>query len=113
MAEPGLWGAVRGGAIAAIIGFSQRGWQTAASADHRAQERAGTGVFAALVLFCVAQAQQDTDQATLAKLRTEQSSYSRSDLVHQVRWATLGVVKSLDGALAVACSAQLYAMKTS
>ncbi|MEJ0015946.1 MAG: hypothetical protein WDN25_05170 [Acetobacteraceae bacterium] len=111
--KPGLWGAACGAVVVAIVGFSQLGWRTAASADQFAQEQSDTAVVAALVPFCVAKAQQDTDQATLAKLRTEQSSYSRSDLVRQAGWATLGVAKSPDGPLATACSAKLYAMKTS
>jgi hypothetical protein len=65
-----------GGIIVTFVGFSQLGWRTAASADQLAQDRADIAVVAALVPFCVAKAQQDTDQATLAKLRTEQSSYS-------------------------------------
>lgn len=109
--KPGLWGAVCGAIILAFVGFSQLGWRTAASADQFAQERADTAVVAALVPFCVAKAQQDTDHATLAKLRVEQSSFTRSDLVRQAGWATLGVAKSPDDALAIACAKQL--LKTS
>lgn len=96
-----------------FVGFSQLGWKTAGSADALAQGRAETAVVAALVPFCVAKAEQNTEQATLAKLRTEQSSYSRSDLVEQAGWATLGTAKSPDVALALACSAKLYATKSS
>ena len=74
-----------------------------------AQERAETAVVAALVPFCVAKAQEDTEQAALAKLRAEQSSFSRSDLVTKAGWATLGVAKTPDSALARACSVKLYA----
>src|SRR6185437_13047923 len=40
--KPGLWGAAFGGIAMAIVGFSQLGWKTAASADNLAQERADT-----------------------------------------------------------------------
>jgi hypothetical protein len=96
----------------AIVGFSQLGWKTAGTAEQLAQERSDTAVVAALVPFCVAKAQQDTDHAVLAKFQAEQSSYSRSDLVVKAGWATLGVAKSPDSSLARACSLQLYTMKS-
>ena len=37
--KPGLWRAAFGGIAMAIVGFSQLGWKTAASADNLAQER--------------------------------------------------------------------------
>ena len=45
------------------------------SADQLAQDRAETAVVAALVPFCVAKAQEGTEQVALAKFRAEQSSY--------------------------------------
>ena len=110
--KPALWGAASGAIIMAIVGFSQLGWTTATTAEQLAQERADTAVVAALVPFCVAKAQQETEQASLAKFQAEQSSFSRSDLVTKAGWATLGAAKSPDG-LARACSVKLYGMKTS
>jgi hypothetical protein len=110
--KPALWGAASGAIIMAIVGFSQLGWTTATTAEQLAQERADTAVVAALVPFCVAKAQQDTEQASLAKFQAEQSSFSRSDLVTKAGWATLGAAKTPDG-LARACSVKLYGMKTS
>lgn len=97
--KPGLWGAAFGAIILAIVGFSQLGWKTATSAEQLAQERADTAAIAALVPFCVAKAEAVSEQVTLAKLRAEQSSFSRSDLVTKSGWATLGVAKSPDSAL--------------
>ena len=74
--------------------------------------RADTAVVAALVPFCVAKAQTETQQAALASFQAEQSSYSRSDLVVKAGWATLGTAKSPDSSLARACSAKLYGMKS-
>jgi hypothetical protein len=111
--KPGLWGAALGAIALGIVGFSQLGWRTAASADQLAQDRAETAVVAALVPFCVAKAQEGTEQVALAKLRAEQSAYSRSDLVSQSGWATFGVAKTPDSSLARACSVKLYEMKSS
>jgi hypothetical protein len=110
--KPGLWGAVAGAIAISIVGFSQLGWTTTSTAEKLAQERSDTAVVAALVPFCVVKAQQDPDKAVLTKFQTEQSSYSRSDMVMKAGWATLGNEKSPDNALARACSAKLQGMKS-
>jgi hypothetical protein len=110
--KPGVWGAVAGAIAISIVGFSQLGWTTTATAEKLAQERADTAVVAALVPFCVVKAQQDPDKAVLAKFQTEQSSYSRSDMVMKAGWATVGNEKSPDNALAHACSDKLQGMKS-
>jgi hypothetical protein len=109
--KPGLWGAACGAVAMAIVGFSQLGWTTQRTAEQMAQDQSQAAVVAALVPFCVAKAQQDPDHATLAKFQTEQSSYSRSDLVLQAGWATVGGKKAPDSDLARACSEQLHATK--
>lgn len=110
--KPGVWGAVAGAIAMAIIGFSQLGWTTAATAEQLAQERSNTAVVAALVPFCVAKAQQDPDKAVFAKFQAETSSYSRSDMVMKAGWATVGNEKSPDNALARACSDKLNGPKS-
>ena len=111
--KPALWGAVVGAIGMAIVGFSQLGWKTAGSAERVAQDRADTAVVAALVPFCVIKAQQDPDKAMLAKLRAEDSSYSRDELVTKAGWAAVGGDASPDGALVNACSDKLHGMKAS
>jgi len=110
--KPALWGAASGAIVMAIVGFSQLGWKTAGSAEQLAQERADTAVVAALVPYCVAKAELDTQQVTLAKFHAEQSSYSRNDMVTKAGWATLGTAKFPDNALARACSEKLQTMKS-
>ncbi len=68
---------------------------------------------AVLVPFCVTKAQQDPDQAMLAKLRAEDSAYTRNDMVSKAGWATVGGDTSPDSALANACSDKLRSMKSS
>ena len=111
--KPGLWGAVAGAIAMSTVGFWQLGWVTTSTAEHLAQDRAETAVVAALVPFCVVKAEQDPDnKEVLAKLHTEQSAYSRSDLVMQAGWATVGSQKAPDNALAHACSDKLNGMKS-
>ena len=111
--KPTLWGAAGGAVAMAIVGFSQLGWTTQGTAMQLAQDRADTAVVAALVPFCVVKAQQDPDHGTLAKFQTEQSSYSRSDMVMKAGWATVGGKTAPDNALARACSEKLQTLKTS
>lgn len=111
--KPALWGVAVGAIGIAILGFSQFGWRTAGSAEQFAQERADTAVVAALVPFCVTKAQQDPDKAVLAKLRAENSSYTRDDMVTKAGWATLGADMAPGSALANACSEKLHSMKSS
>jgi hypothetical protein len=110
--KPGLWGAAAGAVAMSIVGFSQLGWKTAGTADQIAQDRAEAAVVSALVPFCVAKAQQDPDRASFTKFQTEQSSYSRSDLVMKAGWATIGGKTTPDNALARACSDKLHGMKS-
>jgi hypothetical protein len=110
--KPGVWGAAGGAVAMAIIGFSQLGWTTQRTAEQLAVERSDSAVVSALVPFCVLKAQQDPDHATYATFQSEQSSYSRSDLVMKAGWATIGGKTVPDSALARACSDKLHAMKT-
>jgi hypothetical protein len=110
--KPGLWGAAIGAVGMATVGFSQLGWTTQRTAEQLAAERSGMAVVAALVPFCVTKAQQDPDHATLARFQTEQSSYSRSDLVMKAGWATIDGRTTPDNALARACSDKLHTLKS-
>lgn len=108
--KPGLWGTAFGAIAMATIGFAELGWTTAGTTEHVAQERAEMAAVAALVPFCITKAHQDTDRAALAKFLTEQSSYSRTDLVTKAGWATVGANTSPNDALARACSEKLFGM---
>ncbi len=105
--KPGIWGAVVGAVLTAIVGFSQLGWTTSSTAQQLAQKRADAAVVAALVPFCVAKAEQDPDKNVLTKFRAQTEGYARSDLVMKAGWATVGDQKSPDSALARACSEKL------
>jgi hypothetical protein len=72
-----------------------------------AQEQADAAAVTTLVPFCVAKAEQSSAQATLAKVRNEDSAFSRSDLVMQAGWATVDASKTPDNALAIACADRL------
>ncbi len=109
--KPGLWGAAAGAIAMAVVGFSYLGWTTAATSQKLAQDTADTAVVAALLPFCVTKAEADPNLTILAKLQTEQSSYSRHDIVMKAGWATLGGETSGRDDLARACADRLHAAK--
>jgi hypothetical protein len=109
--KPGLWGAAAGAVAMAVVGFSYLGWTTASTAEKLAQDTANTAVVAALVPYCVVKAQADPNLATLTKFQTEQSSYSRSDIVMKAGWATMDGATSGNDALARACAEKLHVVK--
>ena len=109
--KPGIWGAVIGAIAIMIFGFWQMGWTTAGTANRMAADRADSAVAAALVPFCVANAERDPDQTKIATLRAEQSGYTRSQLVSDSGWATLPGMTEPDRKLASACSDKLQGPK--
>ena len=109
--KPGIWGAIVGAIAIMILGFWQMGWTTAGTAHRMALDRADSEVAAALVPFCVANAERDPDQTKLAKVRAEQSGYSRSQLISASGWATLPGMTEPDRRLVSACSDQLQGPK--
>ena len=110
-AKPALWGAGCGAIAITLVGFSQLGWKTSHAAADMAQTQAEAAAVAALVPFCVAKAKQVSEQDTLAKVKADDSAFSRSDLVMKAGWATVGESKSPDNALAIACANTLREAK--
>ena len=111
--KPGLWGALCGAIAMSTVGFSYLGWKSNTSAEQMASDRADSAVVTAMVPFCVFKAKADTDATLLVKLKAEQSSYSRADMVMKAGWATLNAAKFGDNALARACSEQLHTQAAS
>ena len=109
--KPALLGAGCGAIAIIFIGFSQLGWKTSRAAADMAQEQADAAVVTALVPFCVAKAGQVSEQNTLAKVKADDSAFSRSDLVMKAGWATVGESKTPDNALAIACANTLRTAK--
>ena len=109
--KPALIGAGCGAIAITFVGFSQLGWKTSQAAADMAQERADAAAVTALVPFCVAKAEQTSEQDTLAKVKADDSAFSRSDLVMKAGWATVGDSKTPDNALAIACANALRKAK--
>ena len=106
--KPGIWGAFVGATATIIVGFWAFGWTTAGVAEGMSWDRTDSAVVAALVPLCVANAERDPDVAKLRRLRAEQSSYDRGQLVS---WATLPGMTTPNRRLASACSDKLRGPK--
>ena len=109
--KPGIWGAVVGAVAIMVLGFWQMGWVIGSTADRMATDRAQAAVAAVLVPFCVANAERDPDQAKLAKVKADQSGWSRSQLVSDAGWATMPGATAPTAGLAFACSEKLQGPK--
>jgi len=102
---PGVWGGIVGAIATMSVGFWAIGWTTAGTTDRMAKDRADSAVVAALLPFCVANAERDPEK--LAKARAEQSSHNRTQLVADSGWATMPGMTKPDRLLASACSDKL------
>ena len=58
----GLWGALGGAIVLAIIGFSWLGWVTGGTAQGMAEEMAENAVVARLAPICVEQFKKDSEK---------------------------------------------------
>jgi len=73
--------------------------------------QADAAAVTALVPFCVAKAEQPSEQATLARVRGEDFAFSRSELVMQAGRATAGTSKTPNNSLAITCANSLRTAK--
>lgn len=121
--KPGIWGAVIGVFVIAIVAFSA-GWVVwSGSAEEMAAKRAETAVLAALTPVCVAQfkstakastvtngddrtAQTRPEAAMLAALE-KTDSWKRGDFVEKKGWATMPGSAKPNEDVAQACANEL------
>src|SRR3546814_688238 len=101
--KPALLGACCGAAALFFIGFSLGGWKSASEAEQMAEERAHADVVAALLPFCVVNANTDPMSIqTLARMN-DARSYERTRIVMDAGWATMPGADAPNSALATAC----------
>lgn len=103
--KPAVMGAIVGGALTAIVGFSQGGWMMGGTAERLADQRSAAAVVDALVPFCVEQSKTDPQAtAKLAELGAIVSTYERANYVIKAGWATMPSAAEPNDALATACA---------
>lgn len=103
--KPGITGAIVGGVITMIVGFSQGGWYLQSSAERLAEVRSGVAVTQALVPICLSQSQSDPEHLRkLGELKAVTSSYGRRDFVMSAGWATMPSTEAPNRDVAMACA---------
>ena len=103
----GLWGALGGAIVLAIIGFAWAGWVTDSSAQKMAEELAQNTVVARLAPICVEQFNQDSEKDQKLKELKKIDSWKRSDYVDKQGWATMPGEKEPDSKVSEKCADML------
>lgn len=105
--KPSIYGAVIGGALVGIVGFTWGGWVTGGTARERAMEMARDDVVAAMVPVCLDMARNDPDRAVKLATIRDASSFRRRDALMETGWATVPGATAPDRDIAQACLASL------
>jgi hypothetical protein len=106
--KPGLVGAVAGGVIVAIGGFTLEGWMTEGNANQMARDLASESVVAAFVPICVERAENDPERiAKLATIRQATTAVRQRDALLAAGWAEIPGDAAASRNLATACLAAL------
>ena len=102
--KPGVWGAIGGAIVLAIIGFAWGGWVTGGTAQNMAEELAQKTVVARLAPICVEQYNQDSEKDQKLKELKEEGSWKRGGYVGKQGWATMPGEKEADSKVAKKCA---------
>ena len=101
--KPGICGAIVGGALLALVGFSWGGWVTGSEADRRAANMAHDEVMSAMVPICLEMSREDPQRMAKIAAIKDTATYRRRDVVMQSGWATMPGSEEPNRDLAQAC----------
>jgi hypothetical protein len=105
--KPAVWGAIIGGVLTMIIGFSWMGWMLGGTAERLALERSNAAVVVALTPSCINKFMQQPNAAVKLKELQTIDSWKQREFVEAGGWATSSGEKSPNSAVANACAEQL------
>lgn len=105
--KPGIYGAIGGAVLLAIVGFSWGGWVTGGTANDMAMSMAHDDVVAAMVPVCLDMAKTDPLRATKLATIKEASNYQRGNALMEAGWATMPGSDEPDRDIAKACAKAL------
>ncbi len=110
----GVWSAIGGAIVLAIIGFGFGGWMRGGTAQEMAKEMAENAVVDRLAPICVAQFQQDPNKEERLKELKKRDSWgkdNRRDLVENQGWATMPGEKEPDSKVSRECVNRLVELE--
>jgi hypothetical protein len=110
--KPAVWGAIVGGVITMIVGFSWMGWVLGGTADRMALERANAAVVVALTPSCVSRFMQQSNVAVKLKELQAIDTWRQREFVEAGGWATSSGDKAPNSNVASACAEQLVKAKS-
>ncbi len=105
--KPGLWGAVGGAIVLAIIGFTLGGWVTGGTAQQTADDAAENAVLDRLAPICIEQFNQDSGKDQKLTAMKEGNSWERGNYVEKQGWATMPGEENPDSRVAERCGNML------
>jgi hypothetical protein len=100
----GLWSALGGAIVLAIVGFNWGGWVTSGSAEALAKEFAANAVSERLGSICVAQINLDSDKRQKLDQMKKQDSWDKGRFIEEKGWATMPGEEKPDSGVAQACA---------
>jgi len=107
----GVWSAIGGAVILAIIGFGFGGWVTGGTARGMAKDMAEKAVVDRLAPISVAQFMKDPNRKERLKELKDLDSWKRGDYVKKQGWATMPGEKEPDSQVAYECARRLVELK--
>jgi hypothetical protein len=110
--KPAVWGAIIGGVLTMILGFSWMGWVLGGTAERMALERANAAVVVALTPGCVARFMRQPDAAAKLKELQAVDSWRQSEFVETGGWAATSGDTPAHSGVANACAEALVKNKT-
>ncbi|HEY7868145.1 MAG TPA: hypothetical protein VIF59_02905 [Methylomirabilota bacterium] len=106
--KSGIWGAVIGGVVTMIVGFSWGGWTSSGAADRSAVKQADAAVTAALLPICLASEKADVGRVKkLGELTAITTSWEQTEFVMKTGWATFPGQENANRAVAEVCASTL------
>ena len=105
--QVGLWSAIGGAIVLAIIGFNWGGWVTGGTAQKMGEEMAEEAVVSRLAPICVEQFRQDSEKVQKLKDMKAKVDWKRGDYVEKQGWATMPGEKKPDSEVAGKCAEKI------
>jgi hypothetical protein len=110
--KPAVWGAIIGGVLTMIVGFSWMGWMLGGTAERLAVERSNAAVVVALTPSCVSRFMQQANAAVKLKELQAIDTWRQREFVEAGGWATPSGDKTPNSNVASACAEQLVKAKS-
>ena len=101
--KPGVYGAIVGGLLVALVGFAWGGWVTGSGANKMAADMAHDEVLAAMVPVCLEMSREDPERTEKMAIILEAVGYNQRQAVMASGWATMPGTEAPDRDLAQEC----------